>query len=71
MFVEITDNEIVNLNYVAVIRKLYDKTDKHFKIYVNTIGEDTVTLKFDTESEMEKEWNWLRYAVPRQERGAE
>ena len=65
MFVEMTDNEIVNLNNVGVIRKRYDKLDKCFKIHVNTIGEDFVTLKFDTEEEMEKKWMWLRNTVPR------
>ena len=68
MFVEITCNEIVNLNHVAVIRKRHDELDECFKIYVNTIGEDVVVLKFDTEEEMEKTWMWLRNTLSIQER---
>ena len=65
MFIKITDNEIVNSDYIAVIRKVYDEMNKCFAIYVNTIGEDYVVLKFDTGEEMEKKWEWLQHNVPR------
>ena len=65
MFVEITDTEMINLNYIATIRKLYNKTGDCFFIYLNTIGEDNVVLHFETEEEMEKKWRWLQCIVPR------
>ena len=65
MFIKITDNEIVNSDYIAVIRKVYDEMNKCFAIYVNTIGEDYVVLKFDTGEEMEKKWEWLQHNVSR------
>ena len=65
MFIEMTDNEMININYVATIRKGYSKTYNSFTIYVNTIGEDNVVLQFETEEEMEKKWRWLQHIVPR------
>ena len=65
MFIEMTDDEMINFNYVATIRKVYSKTYNSFTIYVNTVGEDGVVLKFETEEEMEKKWEWLRHNVPR------
>ena len=59
-FIEITDNEIVNLNNVAVIRKWHDKSEPCFKININTIGEDYVCLKFELKEEMEKKWMELK-----------
>ena len=67
MFIEMTDNEMINFNYVATIRKGYSKTYNSFTIYVNTIGEDNVVLQFETEEEMEKKWRWLQHIVPRGE----
>ena len=66
MFIEMTDNEMINFNYVATIRKGYSKTYNSFTIYVNTIGEDNVVLQFETEEEMEKKWRWLQHIAPRQ-----
>ena len=63
MFIKITDNEIVNSDYIAVIRKGYSKTYNCFAIYLNTIGEDNVVLQFDTEDEMEKKWEWLQLLI--------
>ena len=68
MFIEMTDDEMINFNYVATIRKVYSKTYNSFAIYVNTVGEDSVVLKFGTEEEMEKKWRWLQHIVPRQQR---
>ena len=68
MFIEMTDDEMINFNYVATIRKVYSKTYNSFAIYVNTVGEDGVVLKFETEEEMEKKWRWLQHNVPRQQR---
>ena len=65
MFIEMTDDEMININYVATIRKGYSKTYNCFVIYVNTIGEDNVVLQSRTEEEMEKKWRWLQYIVPR------
>lgn len=65
MFVEITDNEMVNFNHIAIIRKVYSTTYNCFAIYLNTVGEDGVVLNFDTEEEMEKKWKWLMLTVPR------
>ena len=65
MFIKITDNEMVNSDYIAVIRKVYDEMNKCFAIYVNTIGEDNVVLQFENEEEMEKKWGWLQHIVPR------
>ena len=63
MFIKITDNEMVNLDYIAVIRKMHDKMNKCFAIYVNTIGEDNVVLQFETGDEMEKKWEWLQLLI--------
>ena len=65
MFIEMTDDEMININYVATIRKGYSKTYNCFVIYVNTIGEDNVVLQSRTEEEMEKKWRWLQNIVPR------
>ena len=64
-FIEMTDNEMINFNYVATIRKGYSKTYNSFAIFVNTVGEDNVILQFETEEEMEKKWRWLQHIVPR------
>ena len=64
-FIEMTDNEMVNFNCVATIRKGYSKTYNSFTIFVNTVGEDNVVLQFETEEEMEKKWRWLQHTVPR------
>ena len=65
MIVKITDTEMINFNYIATIRKGYSKTYNCFAIYLNTIGEDNVVLRFETEEEMEKKWRWLQHIVPR------
>ena len=70
MFIEMTDDEMININYVATIRKGYSKTYNSFTIYVNTIGEDNVVLQFETEEEMEKKWEWLQLLID-EEGGAE
>ena len=55
-FVKISDTEIINLDYVATVRKGYSQTDNSFVIYVNTVGEDQVVLKFKTKEAMEEKW---------------
>ena len=59
-FVKISDTEIINLDYVATVRKGYSKTDNSFVIYVNTVGEDQVVLKFKTKEAMEEKWVSIR-----------
>ena len=66
-FVEISDTEIINLDYVATIRKGYSEGYDCYVIYLNTVGEDNVVLRFETEEEMEKKWRWLQHIVPREE----
>lgn len=58
-FVKISDTEIINLDYVAIIRKGYSDLYDSFVIYVNTIGEDQVVLQFETKQEMEEKWQSL------------
>ena len=58
-FVKISDTEIINLDYVATIRKGYSDLYDSFVIYVNTIGEDQVVLQFETKQEMEEKWQSL------------
>ena len=58
-FVEISDTEIINLDYVATIRKGYSDLYDSFVVYVNTIGEDQVVLQFETKQEMEEKWQSL------------
>lgn len=65
MFIEMTDTEMINFNYIATIRKGYSKIEDCFFIYLNTVGEDNVVLRFETEEEMEKKWRWLQHIVPR------
>ena len=70
MIVKITDTEMINFNYIATIRKGYSKTYNCFTIYLNTIGEDNVVLRFETEEEMEKKREWLQLLID-EEGGAE
>lgn len=58
-FVKISDTEIINLDYVATIRKGYSDLYDSFVVYVNTIGEDQVVLQFETKQEMEEKWQSL------------
>ena len=58
-FVKISDTEIINLDYVATIRKGYSDLYDRFVVYVNTIGEDQVVLQFETKQEMEEKWQSL------------
>ena len=58
-FVKISDTEIINLDYVATIRKGYSDLYGSFVVYVNTIGEDQVVLQFETKQEMEEKWQSL------------
>ena len=41
-FIEMTDNEMINFNYVATIRKGYSKTYNSFAIFVNDDGGTTI-----------------------------
>ena len=63
MFIKITDNEMVNSDYIAIIRKVYDEMNKCFAIYVNTVGEDNIVLHFKTKEAMEKKWEWLQLLI--------
>ena len=65
MFFKITDNEIINLNHITIIRKRHNKIDNSFTIYISTVGEDYVAIKFETEKEMEEKWKWLQLNMPR------
>lgn len=65
MFLEITDNEIVNLNNITTIRKRHNKVINDFTIYIYTIDEDYIILEFKTEEEMEEKWKWLQLNMPR------
>ena len=58
-FVKISDTEIINLDYVATVRKGYSDLYDSFVIYVNTVGEDQVVLQFETKQEMEEKWQSL------------
>ena len=59
-FVEISDTEIINLDYVATIRKGYSEGYDCYVIYLNTVGEDNVVLQFKTKQAMEEKWDWLQ-----------
>ena len=59
-FVKISDTEIINLDYVATIRKGYSEGYDCYVIYLNTVGEDNVVLQFKTKQAMEEKWDWLQ-----------
>ena len=62
-FVEISDTDIINVNYVATIRRGYSEGDDCYVIYLNTVGEDNVVLQFKTKQAMEEKWEWLQLLI--------
>ena len=65
MFLKITDNEIINFNHVAIIRKRHNKVINSFTICISTVDEDYIALEFKTEEEMEEKWKWLQLNMPK------
>ena len=59
-FVKISDTEIINLDYVATIRKGYSEGYDCYVIYLNTVGEDNVVLQFKTKQAMGEKWDWIQ-----------
>ena len=68
-FVKISDTEIINLDYVATIRKGYSEGYDCYVIYLNTVGEDNVVLQFKTKQAMEEKWESLHLLVKQREKG--
>ena len=66
-FVKISDTEIINLDYVATIRKGYSEGYDCYVIYLNTVGEDNVVLQFKTKQAMEEKWDLLQPLIDRKE----
>ena len=66
-FVKISDTEIINLDYVATIRKGYSEGYDCYVIYLNTVGEDNVVLQFKTKQAMEEKWESLHLLVKQRE----
>ena len=62
-FVKISDTEIINLDYVATIRKGYSEGYDCYVIYLNTVGEDNVVLQFKTKQAMEEKWESLHLLI--------
>ena len=62
-FVKVSDIEIINLDYVATIRKGYSEGYDCYVIYLNTVGEDNVVLQFKTKQAMEEKWEWLQLLI--------
>ena len=62
-FVQVSDTEIINLNYVATIRKGYSEGYDCYIIYLNTVGEDNVVLHFKTKEAMEEKWKSLQLLI--------
>ena len=65
MFLEVTDNVIININQVITIRKRHNKVINSFTICICTVGEDYIALEFKTEKEMEEKWKWLQLNIQR------
>ena len=67
-FVQVSDTEIINLNYVATIRKGYSEGYDCYIIYLNTVGEDNVVLHGTDEQKrlrkmMEEKWKSLQLLI--------
>lgn len=58
-FVQVSDAEIINLNYIATIRKGYIEGYD----YLNTVGEDNIVLHFKTKEAMEEKWQSLQLLI--------
>ena len=65
MFLEVTDNIIININQITTIRKRHNKVINSFTIYIYAVGEDYIVLEFKTKEEMEEKWKWLQLNIQR------
>ena len=66
-FVQVSDTEIINLNYIATIRKGYSEGYDCYIIYLNTVGEDNIVLHFKTKEAMEEKWQSLQLLIDEKE----
>lgn len=66
MFIEI-DGILINLDNVTVIyrRNPVVNSYNYYLILVDTVDNQLWELKYETEEERDKKWEWLRGIVPK------